>query len=568
MTTAVRDLVANPVIAGLERVLRQAESPTGMDFADAVVQANPRGIPAEFRIDVRSMCGPDQPLKAACRFVADAVTDIPGITGTTVVPPNVYLSPTTELLARCVTDAVLDKPETYGRTATAERLFYIVSFSGPNVNKPLHLGHLRNNFLGMAIANLLADKGHTVERQAPHCDWGIHIAQALLAWRKWGNGATPEEMGEKGDHFVGRHYVLFHQRATPLLEAEASALMQALEDGDEGLLAENHRFTRWADDGIRETYARIRTRMDGVFYDKDYLDQGRRLIDEGMAAGRCIRRDDSSVYVDLSEHDLGEVTLVRRDGTPTVYRQWMAVNIARYPSRPFDRIRVVTGKEWEAGIRVLRETLRALGQEWAARMEGVHYGLVVLPDGRMKSRQGSGVAADVLLDAVRDRLLEAWSKTDDVPVEAAAICEVLGVGVLKYMFLTAKRSRDVVYSKQVLWNEAVPRFAAVVRTLRRAEQAASGDGAFGPIERALILAVNKLPNAIDRAAAEMEPAHLVRHVDDMVAAARKADADDRLRSALAIAVRRALALLGIALPTSLGALPPQFADPVQSETMT
>jgi arginyl-tRNA synthetase len=561
VSTAVRDLVANPAIAGLERVLQQG-------FAEAVVQANPRGVPAEFRIDVRPMRPSHQPIAEACRAVAAAIAEIPGVARTTSVPPNVYLSPSTELLADCVTDSVLGDPHSYGRSPAVERLFYIVSFSGPNVNKPLHLGHLRNNFLGMAIANLLDDKGHTVERQAPHCDWGIHIAQALLAWRKWGNGATPENVGEKGDHFVGRHYVLFHQRATPALEAEASELMQALEDGDEALLAENHRFTRWADDGIRETYARIGTRMDGIFYDKDYLDEGRRLIEEGLATGRCTRRDDSSVFIDLSAHDLGEVTLVRRDGTPTVYRQWMAVNIARYPSRPMDRIRVVTGKEWEAGIRVLRETLRALGQEWAAQMEGVHYGLVVLPDGRMKSRQGSGVAADILLDAVRDRLVEAWSQAGDAPADAAAICEVLGIGVLKYMFLSAKRSRDVVYSKQLLWEEAVPRFAAVVRTLRRAEQPASRTGMFGPAERSLILAINKLPNIIDRAASELEPAHLVRHVDDMVMAARRADASDSLRMATAVALRRSLALLGVALPPSLDDLPPQFADTVQSDDLT
>jgi arginyl-tRNA synthetase len=568
MTAAVGELVDNPAIAGLELVLQRAEPPAGLDFASAVVQANPRGIPAEFRVDVRAMRQQDQPIAVTCRAVAAAIAAIRGIARTTVVPPNVYLSPSTELLAQCVTDAVLEDPDAYGRTRTTAPLFYIVSFSGPNVNKPLHLGHLRNNFLGMAVANVLADKGHTVERQAPHCDWGIHIGQALLAWKKWGNGMTPSELGEKGDHFVGRHYVLFHQRATPALEAEASELMQALEDGDEALLADNHRFTRWADDGIRETYARIGTRMDGIFYDKDYLDEGRRLIEEGLAVGRCRRRDDSSVYIDLSAHDLGEVTLVRSDGTPTVYRQWMAVNIARYPSRPHDRIRVVTGKEWEAGIRILRETLRALGQEWAARMEGVHYGLVVLPGGRMKSRQGSGVAADVLLDAVRDRLFGAWDQAGDAPADATDICEVLGLGVLKYLFLTAKRSRDVIYSKQLLWEEAVPRFAAVVRTLRRGEQPVSGPGAFGPSERSLILAINKLPNVIDRAAMELEPAHLVRHVDDLVVAARRADASHALWTATAIALRRSLFLLGITLPTSLDALPPQFEHPTQSDALT
>jgi arginyl-tRNA synthetase len=569
-------MAESPARAGLERLVRQAEGPAGVDFARAVVETVPRALPAEFRIDVRAM-GDEFPARKlvadACRSTAAALNGLGGIARATALPPNVYLSPSTDVLGECVTDAVLSQRDDYGRMPTAEPLYYIVSFSGPNVNKPLHLGHLRNNFLGMAVANLLADKGHTVERQAPHCDWGIHIAQALLAWRKWGNGTTPESLGEKGDHFVGRHYVLFHQRATPALEAEASGLMQALEDGDEGLLDENHRFTRWADDGIQETYARIGTRMDGVFYDKDYLDEGRRLIEDGLAAGRCRRRDDSSVFIDLSAHDLGEVTLVRRDGTPTVYRQWMAVNIARYPSRPVDRIRVVTGKEWEAGIRVLRETLRALGQEWASCMEGVHYGLVVLPDGRMKSRQGSGVAADVLLDAVRDRLTTAWSKAEDAPADAADLCEALGVGVLKHMFLAAKRSRDVVYSKQLLWGEAVPRFAAVIRALREAEAPGTGPSCPGPSrfvesDRALALAIDRLPNVIDRAAAELEPAHLVRHIDDIVAGARRTDAGPRLRAVTAVALRRSLALLGIALPTSLHRLPPQFAEACRPDSST
>jgi arginyl-tRNA synthetase len=564
-TTAARFIADNPALTGLERLVRDVEAPEGVDLANAAVDVNPRLTPAEFRIDVRPIADPAVSIKEACRRLADVLDKAPGIERAIVVPPNVYLLPSTELLAELVCAAALDDPDSYGRTPAPEPLYYIVSFSGPNVNKPLHLGHLRSNFLGMAVTSLLADPGHTVERQAPHCDWGIHIAQALLAWRKWTKPQTPEQTGEKGDHFVGRHYVMFHSKATPILEAEARALMQAMEDGDEELRAENRMMTGWADEGIRQTYARIGTRMDAVFYDQDYLAEGQRLIERGLAEGRCIRREDSSVYIDLTAKDLGEVTIVRKDGTPTVYRQWMAINIARYPSRPVDQIKVITGKEWIQGIQQLREVLRAMGEEWAAHMEGVHYGLVVLPEGRMKSRQGSGVSADLLLNALRDRLLQPWA---DGPSDAKAICETLGLGLLKYLFLTFKRSRDVTYSKDLLWGDGLPRFASVVRTLRWAEDPHSFEGRLGPDERALVLAVNRLPNLIDRAVDELEPAHVVRYCDEVAAAARRAQPTDAVRAATAVALRRSLGLLNIDLPASLDHLPPAFAaaaEPASTE---
>ncbi|MDQ1437252.1 MAG: arginyl-tRNA synthetase [Acidimicrobiaceae bacterium] len=566
--TVTREIVVNPAAARLEEVLRGAPAPEGMDFSTLRVEPHPRGVPADFRVDARAAMQNGESVATACTAVADAISGLAEINAVTVVPPNVYLAPTTDALARGVIDAVLSNPTRFGGSPVDQPLYYIVGFSGPNVNKPLHLGHLRNNFVGMAVANLLADKGHTVERQAPHCDWGVHIAQALLAWKKWGDGTTPEMLGEKGDHFVGRHYVLFHQRVTPTLEAEATAMMKALEDGDQSLWAENHRFTQWADKGIRETYARIGTRMDAIYYDKDYLEEGRRLISDAVATGRCIQREDSSVYIDLESHGLGHITLVRRDGTPTVYRQWMAVNIARFPSRPVDRIRVVVGKEWEAGLRAMRQTLVSLGHDWADRMEGVHYGLVVLPEGRMRSRQGSGVAADALLDGVRDRLLSAWSDVGGVPDEAAQTCEALAVGLLKYLFLTVKRSKDVVYSKGLLWQDGLPRFAAVVRATRWATEPASGPGANGVAERTLLLTINKLPNVIDRAVDELEPGHLIRYLDGLVAATRKADASEGMRAAVGVVLRRALGLLGIDLPSSLDNLPPQFEVDVPAGSLS
>lgn len=491
-----------------------------------------RAVPGEFRV-----LAPD----------AAPFAGLPGIRRAVAVPPRVYLSPTTALLRDAVAGAVRDPA--YGRAPAARPELRIVSFSGPNVNKPLHLGHLRNNLIGMALATLLADAGHTVERQAPHCDWGIHICQALLAWLKWGEGKTPADTGEKGDHFVGRHYVEFHRRVAgePGLEAEAAALMQAMEDGDERLRAVNHTFARWADAGIRETYARIGTRMDALFYDQDHLDAGVRLIADALAAGRCHRRADGSVYVDLTAHGLGEITLERRDGTPTVYRQWMAVNIARYPSRPFDRIHVVTGKEWEAGIGVLRETLRAFGHEWAARMTAVHYGLVVLPEGRMKSRQGSGVGVDGVLDEL-----------------AADYGEPVALALLKHHFLGVRRSRDVVYDRAALRGAARDRFAAVVRALAWAEGADAVRGPEPPENavRAALLHLGALPATVARTTGELEPAHLVRHLDETAAHARAVapglDPDDPLRAAFGVVLRRTLALLNVALPDALDDLPPPF----------
>lgn len=554
-------------VAAVVRAALAAELPGAAHLRDDDVERCTKAALGDVRVDLRRVFGAERIPRDACERARRRLEDVPGVTKAVAVPPRLYLA----LDVRFVYDAVVDGVGAQGAAYGAGRprgMRAIVQFSDPNVNKPLHVGHLRNNFLGMAMSGLLEIDGYTVERQADHNDWTLPACQAAVAYRLWGDGATPASTGLKGDHLVGRYYVMFHQRNAELraaaaddateLDDRAVEMLVRMERGDAEAVALNEVITGWADEGIRATYGRIGTDVD-VYYESHLVDEGRAIVAEGLERGAFRRRADGSVYCDLTDAGFGEITIVRRDGTPTVYRQWLAIDIHRFMAPSYDRAVILIGQEWKPGFTLFLEMLRRLGHDWMSRLEIVYYGMVAQPEGRMKSRYGAVVTVDGLLDELESGLRDRGVDAGRAPA--------LATGVLKHMLLAVRRDKDVTYDDGKLWSEHLPRFEEVVETLEWAEdpsaaapsEPAPRDAGDESALRALLLAVDEWPRAAAQACTRLDPARVVRFVEELVSSARRCErrvgVPLPLRRCTAITLRRALGTINVDVP-SVTASPP------------
>jgi arginyl-tRNA synthetase len=517
--------------------------------------------------------------KAYCGAVAELLRGHPAIAEATAIPPRVFVRPSLPFLREAVTGAVLADPDGYGRSGVGAGRHVALVFSSPNANKPLHLGHLRNNFIGMALSGLHAATGHRVTRVCVLSDWGIHICQAALAWSKWGDGRSPEDPGVKGDRFVGDWYVRFHQevararRAAELpetssdddeviaLEREAHDLLRAADAGDGRAFALVQRIVGQAWRGIDATHRRIGTTFDVVLRERDWLPTSMGLIERGLRLGTCVRRADGSVYVDLPEIDTGEVTLVRRDGTPVVYTQLMGVHVYRYEHLRPDAVLLLLGHEWELGMDTIKKVLLRLGFAGASALEPLHYGMVSLSGGKMKSREGTVVETDGLIDRVRDRFAAAD------PALAGSAADTLAVALLGYHFLRIRRTIEARFDEDLIWTKSWPGFVRILRTMAAADAAAADACERPPPNRAMqtawrkvLLGVNSLPQVLVRALCGREPSIVLRVLDDIASHAEHTGLADRggtewsaARHALGTALRRGLVAVGIRWPEPLGA---------------
>jgi arginyl-tRNA synthetase len=566
MSESAHSAVRGPLEGALDAVLAQAKL-----FETALAaEACEQDFVGEFRIDLSTLM-PDtkKAAKAFCQDAAARLAALAEIDEATGVPPRVFLRPSLEFLCARVSEAVLGDGQFGASDGGAGRTVALV-FSSPNANKPLHLGHLRNNMLGMALSGLHEALGFRVVRYVVLSDWGIHICQAALAWSKWGGGSTPESSGRKSDAFVGDYYVRFHKEAgtqpdvesadgemTPL-QQEARALLRAADAGDGAAWTLKQRIVEWAWRGIEETHARIGSRFDVTLRERDMLPTSMGLIERGLKSGTCVRRADGSVYVDLPEIDTGEVTLVRSDGTPVVYTQLMGVHVYRYEHSKPDRVLLLLGHEWELGMDTIKKVLLRLGFAGAAALEPLHYGMVTLEDGKMKSREGRIVETDGLLDRVRDHLQEQQPELD------RAKCETLALGLLKYHFLRIRRTLEAKYDERAIWEQSLPSWLGILAAIENAERAAAAPDPEDALQlnksaraalRKLLAGMNALPAAVERAAVRREPSLVLRLLDDLVQHAARAELETRhfphrreVCRAFAIVLRRGLAILNVPVP--------------------
>ncbi|WP_298073643.1 arginine--tRNA ligase [uncultured Bacteroides sp.] len=366
----------------------------------------------------------------------------------------------------------------YGLTeATEHAPLVMIEYSSPNTNKPLHLGHVRNNLLGNALANIIAANGNRVVKTNIVNDRGIHICKSMLAWLKYGNGETPESSGKKGDHLIGDYYVAFDKhfkaevkeltaryRAEGLSEEEAGAKAEAesplmkearemlvkWEAGDAEVRALWQKMNDWVYAGFDETYRMMGVGFDKIYYESDTYLEGRKKVLEGLEKGLFYRKEDGSVWADLTGEGLDHKLLLRADGTSVYMTQDIGTAEQRFSDYPIDKMIYVVGNEQNYHFQVLSILLDRLGFEWGKSLVHFSYGMVELPEGRMKSREGTVVDADDLIKEMIDTARETGGelgKLDGLtPAEADDIARIVGLGALKYFILKVDARKNMTFN--------------------------------------------------------------------------------------------------------------------------
>lgn len=358
----------------------------------------------------------------------------------------------------------------YGfRPVTERSRLVMIEYSSPNTNKPLHLGHIRNNLLGFSLSEIMKANGYKVVRTNIVNDRGIHICKSMLACQKWGNGITPDSSGMKGDHLVGEFYVMFDKNykeelkaleskglakeqaeEQSLLMAEAREMLRLWEAGDTATVALWEKMNGWVYEGFNQTYKQLGVAFDHIYYESQTYLEGKETVLEGVRRGVFYRRDDGSVWADLTKDGLDEKLLLRSDGTSVYMTQDIGTAKLRFDDYPIDRMIYVVGNEQNYHFQVLSILLDKLGFAFGKGLVHFSYGMVELPDGKMKSREGTVVDADDLMaemiDTARDISDELGKLEGLSEEEAADIIRMIGLGSLKYFILKVDPRKNMVFN--------------------------------------------------------------------------------------------------------------------------
>lgn len=443
--------------------------------------------------------------------------------------------------------------KTFGhKQATADAPFVMVEYSSPNTNKPLHLGHVRNNLLGYSIARILEASGNRVFKTNIVNDRGIHICKSMLAWQRWGNGATPESTGKKGDHLIGDFYVLFDKHykaeltalmnegktkeeaeaASPLM-ADARAMLRRWEDGDEEIRSLWSMMNSWVYAGFDETYKRMGVSFDEIYYESETYLLGKEEVLRGLKEGKFVQDPDGSVWADFTDEGLDRKILLRSDGTSVYITQDIGTAKMRFDKHPIDKMVYVVGNEQEYHFKVLSLLLDRLGYAFGKGLVHFSYGMVELPDGKMKSREGTVVDADDLMDemvATARAIAEEQGKGKDMPAEEAAeVARRVGLGSLKYFILKVDPRKNMTFNpkESIDFNGNTGSFiqytyARIRSLLRKAEELdITLPDTFAGLtistkEQELIAKVAEYADVVEEAARTYSPAVIANYVYDLV----------------------------------------------------
>ena len=446
---------------------------------------------------------------------------------------------------------IADTPD-YGMKAADENSpLVMVEYSSPNTNKPLHLGHVRNNLLGYSLAEILKACGNRVVKTNIVNDRGIHICKSMLAWQKWGDGVTPESSGKKGDHLIGDFYVLFdkHFKAevkslmekgmsedeakaeSPLMK-EAREMLVKWEQKDPEIRGLWQKMNEWVYAGFDETYKRMGVDFDKIYYESETYLEGKEKVLEGLDAGKMYRKEDGSVWADLTGDGLDHKLLLRSDGTSVYMTQDIGTAKLRFQDFPIDKMIYVVGNEQNYHFQVLSILLDRLGFKWGKDLVHFSYGMVELPEGKMKSREGTVVDADDLMDdmvstarSVSAELGKLDGLTDE---ETAAISEMVGLGALKYFLLKVDPRKNITFNpkESIDFNGNTGPFiqytyARIRSVLRKAAEEGmqvEDHSAVTPGEReiTLIQALADYPSVVAAAGQSYSPALIANYVYDLV----------------------------------------------------
>jgi len=368
--------------------------------------------------------------------------------------------------------ADIDADEHYGHRHVDENSpLVMIEYSSPNTNKPLHLGHVRNNLLGWSLAQIMQANGNKVVKTNIVNDRGIHICKSMLAWQKWGNGETPETSGKKGDHLIGDYYVAFdkHYREeikelmaqgmdeetakqeAPLIK-EAHEMLVKWEQNDPEVRALWEKMNNWVYAGFDETYKKMGVSFDKIYYESQTYLKGKAKVEEGLAKGLFERHEDNSVWADLTNEGLDKKLLLRSDGTSVYMTQDIGTAEMRFQDYPIDKMIYVVGNEQNYHFQVLSILLDRLGFKWGKELVHFSYGMVELPNGKMKSREGTVVDADdlmqLMVDDARRVSDEAGKNVDMTEEEKQEIARIVGMGALKYFILKVDARKNMLFNPE------------------------------------------------------------------------------------------------------------------------
>ena len=445
----------------------------------------------------------------------------------------------------------IEETPDYGfKKADADSPLVMVEYSSPNTNKPLHLGHIRNNLLGYSLAQILKACGNRVVKTNIVNDRGIHICKSMLAWREWGEGATPESTGKKGDHLIGDFYVLFDkhykaelkelmdkgmtqeeaEKASPLM-LEAREMLRRWEQKDPEIRSLWEMMNNWVYAGFDETYKRLGVDFDKIYYESNTYLEGKDKVLEGLEKGIMYRKDDGSVWADLTDAGLDHKLLLRSDGTSVYMTQDIGTAKLRYQDYPIDKMIYVVGNEQNYHFQVLSLLLDRLGFKWGKDLVHFSYGMVELPEGKMKSREGTVVDADDLMDEMIQGAREVSAergKGDFTPEEADEIARIVGMGALKYFLLKVDPRKNMTFNpkESIDFNGNTGPFiqytyARIRSVLRKAAEAgytATGYDMVEPNEKeiSLIQHLADFPATVAEAGRIYSPALIANYVYDLV----------------------------------------------------
>lgn len=444
----------------------------------------------------------------------------------------------------------MKKVKNYGfEEVTNDSPLYMVEYSSPNTNKPLHLGHIRNNLLGYSISKILEANGKRVVKTNIVNDRGIHICKSMLAWQKWGNGETPESSHLKGDHLVGNYYVLFdkHYKAelkeleakglTPeeaeresTLMQEARAMLKKWEAGDEKVRTLWKSMNTWVYDGFDETYRRLGVDFDKIYYESDTYLVGKREVLRGLDEGLFVKDPDGSVWADLTPEGYDRKILLRADGTSVYITQDIGTAKLRYEDYPIDQMIYVVGNEQDYHFQVLSIILDKLGYSFGKDLKHFSYGMVELPDGKMKSREGTVVDADDLMDRMIDTALEASEgqgrAVDMSEEERQEMARKVGLGALKYFLLKVEPRKNMLFDpkESIDFNGNTGPFiqytyARIQSIMRKAEgmdfHATQQVAELLPKEVELVKRLNEFGEVVKQAGAELNPSLIASYAYDL-----------------------------------------------------
>ena len=442
----------------------------------------------------------------------------------------------------------IDADEQYGKKAASEQSpLVMIEYSSPNTNKPLHLGHVRNNLLGWSLAKIMEANGNHVVKTNIVNDRGIHICKSMLAWQKWGNGETPESSGKKGDHLIGDYYVAFdkHYREevkelvaqgmdeekakqeAPLIK-EAHEMLVKWEQGDSEVRALWEQMNSWVYAGFDETYRRMGVEFDKIYYESQTYLKGKAKVEEGLAKGLFERHADGSVWADLTKEGLDQKLLLRSDGTSVYMTQDIGTAEMRFQDYPIDKMIYVVGNEQNYHFQVLSILLDRLGFKWGKELVHFSYGMVELPNGKMKSREGTVVDADDLMDLMIDDAYQTsmeLGKFDDMTEEERReIARIVGMGALKYFILKVDARKNMLFNPEesIDFNGNTGPFIqytyARIRSILRKAQGETGPmnlanttGLISPKEVELIQKMSEFGAAVEQAGKDYSPSGIANY---------------------------------------------------------